>query len=873
MAPPNSSNGSKKRKEAPTNASNSKNDNKRPKFDHRAKQRDARALASQTSSKAFGNGELDVDKFVKAREYEIRALEEGMARSKKALTTRAFQQVPKELRRRTASHNVKRVPKRLQKRAKLEMVADNTPTVTARRRKPTRHMRLRMETAKKLSALGAAQREASKKDADEKVTVRPIQRAKDEKVVEGTAIKTRAPKVKKAKLSEAPTGKAKFRKRQMNKTWLPTHMFHAKRARMTPPNEPLWRFAIPLTPTAKCYRPTHRAANDRGAVACDVSYTSTLGLEGQQRSIEGMLRALHIDEDLWTSNGEKWRSGSRAWSGFVFEREAPHTPIAPVTVIWSPSPDSTTAGEALSKRKRKVLLRVHPSAFLQLWEEILRLSKVAKPQVSVEDLRFEIGSIEVTGPGATEALLGALWPSPCQEGSAGHASGGSEKIWTSLSGLTDVSLIPKNVVLGLDVQDSRLHHPPRTTKLPTTADEQLKLLELTASWPVDAPSVPFSLLDRRARVAASSSLPSQKAINRRKSLAAPGQYPEAVSTDPRIPTTIYSTSKGDRRQASWIVLLPWKAVQPIWYSVIYYPLSTGGQPRFGGLDEKRQLCFEAGQPWFPGDFPGTKAGWEWELRERKRREDEWSRRPKSKRVNWDAVKLASGKKGEIGSGGACDWERLINGPPADTKEGANDGAATTPSDDNTAEANKAAPAPSTEQPKFTYLPRSQAASALSTSTLPPTLSNPVTTISLTCLSKGTPQTCARIYRLPSSNPNLRKSWLSLHPQNRQKTKPSHLPRLPKDAPPHIIHRRLAQSLLEPARAGEENYPEVPDEEDLIGFVTTGNLNLAEGRGMGVGSILLERVLKDFRKDSEEGRICIVRNAGQRIGRLAKWELV
>jgi ribonuclease P/MRP protein subunit POP1 len=113
---------SKKRKEAPTNQSNSKNDrNKRHKPDHRSKQRDARTLISQTSSTALKNGELNVEKFVKAREYEIRALEEGISRSKKALTKRAFQQVPKDLRRRTASHNAKKVPKRLQKRAKKEV--------------------------------------------------------------------------------------------------------------------------------------------------------------------------------------------------------------------------------------------------------------------------------------------------------------------------------------------------------------------------------------------------------------------------------------------------------------------------------------------------------------------------------------------------------------------------------------------------------------------------------------------------------------------------------------------------------------------------------------------------------------------------------
>jgi ribonuclease P/MRP protein subunit POP1 len=72
--------------------------------------RDARFLATQTTSKAF-----------KSREYEIRALEQGLARSKKALTKRAFQQVPKELRRRTASHNVKRIPKRLRERGKREV--------------------------------------------------------------------------------------------------------------------------------------------------------------------------------------------------------------------------------------------------------------------------------------------------------------------------------------------------------------------------------------------------------------------------------------------------------------------------------------------------------------------------------------------------------------------------------------------------------------------------------------------------------------------------------------------------------------------------------------------------------------------------------
>ena len=101
-----------KRKRPPTNSSRD------PK---RAKNFDARTISNQTMDGAFNNGELNVEKFVKAREYEIRALEKGIRSSKRALSTRAHQELPNDLRRRTASHNVKRVPKRLRGRLAREV--------------------------------------------------------------------------------------------------------------------------------------------------------------------------------------------------------------------------------------------------------------------------------------------------------------------------------------------------------------------------------------------------------------------------------------------------------------------------------------------------------------------------------------------------------------------------------------------------------------------------------------------------------------------------------------------------------------------------------------------------------------------------------
>lgn len=141
----------------------------------RQKSQDARTVAFQTSGKAFKNGELDVDKFVKAREFEIRALNDGMTRSKQSSANRAFQDVPRDLRRRTASHNVKRVPKRLKKRAAKEMDEDNTPTVTARGRKKTGKSRLRLETIKRLQAITGSGNDKTSKQKKKGVKKKPGQ--------------------------------------------------------------------------------------------------------------------------------------------------------------------------------------------------------------------------------------------------------------------------------------------------------------------------------------------------------------------------------------------------------------------------------------------------------------------------------------------------------------------------------------------------------------------------------------------------------------------------------------------------------------------------------------------------------------------------
>ncbi|KAI9761591.1 MAG: hypothetical protein M1840_001772 [Geoglossum simile] len=899
----------------------------------RAKILDARGIATQSSDKALKSGKLDVNAFMQAREFEIRALEEGMARAKhvshgsswtKGLTKRAFQQVPRDMRRRAASHNVKVVPKRLRLRAEKEMVEDNTPTVTVRRRVPSSHMRLRLETAKRLH--GLAKRVKARKKASK--DAKPAQE-------ERSQVKARPAKAKKAPqnvLSNPPRPEAKFRKRQVNKTWLPTHMFHSKRAHMTPPKSPLWRFAISITPTEKSYRPTHRASGLRGAVAWDMSYMSTIGLEGADASIEGLLKALGLDVEGIASGGianskmrEKWKTGKRSWEGWLFEKgEWPTKPIAPVLVVWCvPSeipkdvemPDAGTEGAVRKQKKsrpprRKVFIRVHPSAFLQLWDAVVAVAKMQRPLVMVEDLRFEIGSIEITGPGSTEALLGVLKPVDTQR-EGGACPEGPSQVWSSLISLTNPASLPANALLGFNITDPRLHHPPRTIKHPRAANQtqvEEDLLNILSNWPPDRTQSSPAIFDRHRRLEAGRKLASQKNINRRKGLAAPGAYPSPLPSDPQIPILLLASRRptapirgAASGQGKWTLLLPWKCVLPIWYSLVHYPLSSGGNPRFGGLQEIRQTAFESGTPWFPGDYPGTRAGWEWEGMERERRREEWARRPKGRRIEWESVPINKGARGEIGIGWGCDWERLVQpsgaeGQSSDSKGGKKaarrEGEPELPLKLAPTSYEKTLPAPKDlAPPAVTLLPPlsiSHAPPPLSThylappptetlSASPPPASPTLLTIKLTFLTRGSPADCARIYRLPTTDQELRKRWLALVPGETKTPKSKGLSRKgsgdTSGAAAHPL-RTLATSILSsPPRAGDKEYPPVPPEQDLIGFVTSGNYNLGEGRGVGVGCLVLGKVIGSSGGGGKgEGRLCIVRDAGSVVGRVARWEV-
>jgi ribonuclease P/MRP protein subunit POP1 len=218
---------------------------------------------------------------------------------------------------------------------------------------------------------------------------------------------------------------------------------------------------------------------------------------------------------------------------------------------------------------------------------------------------------------------------------------------------------------------------------------------------------------------------------------------------------------------------------------------------------------------------------------------QWERRPEGKRESWGKI-LSGAERGEIGDPFGCDWGLLFKkvAPESGVKEGIS-------SIEEIREKAKAAMGEDVKRLHFLLSPDYAKQLLTRKSPLNPSadLANALIPIRLHFLHKGNVSYRARIYRLPNP-PEECQRWTSL---------------LDKDA----------------SKPAKKEYPVCPGEKDLLGFVTSGNVSLSEGRGRAVGALSWEKV--DVEEDrwadkKKFHRWCIVRDVGMDIARLARWEL-
>ena len=166
-----------------------------------------------------------------------------------------------------------------------------------------------------------------------------------------------------------------FGKRQIDKKWMETHVWHAKRMKMVT----LWGFKIPFTPNLKSTKALYRA-NSNYAAIYDVSYFTSVFLKGDFADIALFLNSFIDPLDPIMTQIPASR---------MIYSEFPGVKIGPVSFIWN---------------QEKCWLSIHPC----ILKEILELfgeNTQSKVQIEVSE---EYARFELTGPQSLQILKGSL---------------------------------------------------------------------------------------------------------------------------------------------------------------------------------------------------------------------------------------------------------------------------------------------------------------------------------------------------------------------------------------------------------------------------------------------------------------------------------
>lgn len=207
---------------------------------------------------------LDIEERLSAHAAEIQALHQAIRASAGGSSVRAWQMLPRHKRRRNASHNLLALPKRLRQKGKAEMRASNTAPLT---RAEVRRRRGRTRGAASAPGMSSAKVQKGALLQQQRAAMGAYPRRREGK--------RRSLLVARAMLAAL-----------RGKTWLETHLWHAKRFRMSgrqgkvvsgapvhPPER--WGFSLPEESTMKSFRASWRD-HKKHATLIDRSYDSWL---------------------------------------------------------------------------------------------------------------------------------------------------------------------------------------------------------------------------------------------------------------------------------------------------------------------------------------------------------------------------------------------------------------------------------------------------------------------------------------------------------------------------------------------------------------------------------------------------------------------
>ncbi|XP_074056573.1 ribonucleases P/MRP protein subunit POP1 [Macrotis lagotis] len=601
--------------------------------------------------------------FAQARAAEINAMLKAV--TQKSSNSLVFQTLPRHMRRRAMSHNVKRLPRRLRE---------------------------------------IAQKEAEKTEHQKK-----------------EHSKNKCRKARRCHLNLL----LEFNRRQKKNVWLETHIWHAKRFHMVKK----WGYCLGESPTVKSYRASYRAMTRHCLLQdlsyyCCLELSGT-----EEELLKALSRMCSIDTGLTFAAVHFLSGKRQGSLVLYRADRYPEEMLGPITFIWKPDDGSSPVNrklwlwthptlkqdiltelkivcqcmqplEAAASIPEVVLLPHEEKSHIEHTENCKKRKrddgeKDSNPVkkivgdgtrspfqpyswtssttgIVVSDLTMEMNRYRLIGPLShailTEALKTASvyteiedaeaephnwWVETCKNPDSVSVHHRQEAIFELLGGIASPAEIPAGTILGLTVGDPRVNLPQKKFKaLPKLEkfqdNEKVRQLRLEGV-PVECAHSFIWNQDICKNVTENKI--SEKELNQKRSeLMVPGSQLDLGHRESKVPILLIQqpgkvTGEDQLGWGSgWDILLPKGWGMAFWIPFIY----RGA--RVGGLKEGLIHSRYKGAPNIPEDFPDCPAGVLFAIEQENNLLEKYKRHPPAKRPNYV-------KHGTL-SPFRCPWEQL-----------------------------------------------------------------------------------------------------------------------------------------------------------------------------------------------------------------------
>lgn len=431
----------------------------------------------------------------------------------------------------------------------------------------------------------------------------------------GAPIKTKRPS---RKYRRKPSNLLlEYQRRQRKHVWLETHIWHAKRFRMTEK----WGFKLAESSCDKTFRSSYRATTKHCLIQ-DISYIDCI-------EIAGSLDVLRNGFERMRGNGiglgicaKAYLSGSREGSIELFAIDSyPYQALGCVNFMWKRKEEH--------EQMHRLWLFVHPSIYTKLVEELCKLFELEemneenatipsqlKPKqysnslirVELYELKQYVNRFRLTGPLSHSVLSAAFKPKTnivseecswftdyLKDSMNAKQHEIQANYWQCAKDAKSASDLSPNSIIALNIEDPRINRPKKRTKAIPNINEFSKdenLHEFLLTLPINSSDSVIWNRNICERIKNEKVSTHEICVQRNKDILVPGERCAFENKLQPIPVIVIQRfgSKNSKRLgygSGYDVIVPFGYGISTWMCLIMY----GAKP--GALRETETICREA----------------------------------------------------------------------------------------------------------------------------------------------------------------------------------------------------------------------------------------------------------------------------------------